>query len=221
MNADLTQALMKEIGTLNKKAKPRKKKNPSEFYPTPEWVTTAFLQSGRLPLGASYLQQWLEPCAGDGAIISATNRYFASQKMTAPTWTGVELRADLAKTAAARCPTAEITCGDALATPLATYDCVLTNPPFSLAEELYHRLRPLTRYLVFLLRVGWLESTCRQDLLASDLPDVGIISPRPSFTQGGNDNATYGWLVWGPERQTTSRFWICKLKPPERQIALL
>ena len=221
MNADLTQAIMQEIGTLNKKAKPRKKKNPSEFYPTPEWVVTAFLQSGRLPLGASFMQRWLEPCAGDGAIIAATNRYHGSLGMIAPTWTGVELRADLAKLAAARCPGAQITCGDALATPLATYDCVLTNTPFSLAEEFYHRLRPLTRYLVLLLRVGWLESTCRQELLANDLPDVGLVSPRPSFSSGGNDLATYAWLVWGPERQAISRFWICKLKPPVRQMPLL
>ncbi len=203
---------------MSEAAKPRNKDNLSEFFPTPLNVTTAFLRSGRIPLTGRFL----EPCAGDGAIIAATERYCAETGIAAPTWTGVELRNDLATMATQRCPHATIVCGDALTTPIpARLDCILSNPPFSLAELLYQRLRPLAPYLVFLLRIGWLESTCRQDLLANDLPSVGMISPRPSFSQSGNDNASYAFCVWGPERRTTSDFFMIRTKPPERQIALL
>jgi len=196
--------------------KPRNKKNPSEFYPTPLPVVTAFAQSGRIPLEGAFL----EPCAGNGNIILGFNRYCASIGIQGPTWTGIEILPELAKTARLRCPHAEILCGNALTAPVSTQTTIITNPPFSLAEALYHRLRPLSTYLVFLLRVGWLESDCRQELLKNDLPELGIISPRPSFSEAGNDNATYGWMLWGPERNTESKLWMCRTKPTS-QLGLL
>lgn len=196
----------KKTSEISSTPKPRKKSNATEFYPTPIPVATAFARSGRIPLTGRFL----EPCIGQGAIVTGINRYCLSKAIPAPIWTGIELHPELAKTATVRCPQASIFCGSALTAPLDTYDVIITNPPFSLAAALYQRLRPLSTYLVFLLRVGWLESGCRQELLSKDVPALGLISPRPSFSESGNDNATYAWMVWGPERKTSSEFWICR-----------
>lgn len=196
--------------------KPRNKKNATEFYPTPIPVVTAFAASGRIPLEGSFL----EPCVGHGAIITGFSRHCKQNGLAGPQWTGVELHPELAKTAQVRCPNAKIFCDDAVTYPFESYDVIITNPPFSLAEHLYQRLRHRSKYLVFLLRVGWLEADCRQHILSKDLPALGIISPRPSFSEGGNDNATYAWMVWGPERKTTSEFWIVNTKDDGQQPLL-
>jgi hypothetical protein len=52
----------------------------SEFYPTPPWVVHRILGRLALPSG-----EWLEPSAGDGAIVRAVNR-------SGVRWTLCELR---------------------------------------------------------------------------------------------------------------------------------
>lgn len=197
--------------------KPRNKKNATEFYPTPIPVAKTFAASGIIPLEGRFL----EPCVGQGAIIQGFSRHCQQNGIEGPSWTGVELLPNLANVARTRCPKAIILCADALQHSFEPYDVIITNPPFSLAEALYHRLRPLCSYLVFLLRVGWLEADCRQDeLLSKDLPALSVISPRPSFSEGGNDNATYAWMVWSPERRTVSEFRIIRTQDDYIQPSL-
>ena len=41
-----------------------------DYYPTPSWCVRALLETVDLPTGT-----WLEPTAGDGAIIRAVDEY--------------------------------------------------------------------------------------------------------------------------------------------------
>jgi hypothetical protein len=64
--------------------------------------------------------------------------------------------------------------------------------------------------VVFLLRMGWLEAggsqrTAEKALWLPDrVPDLYLLQRRPSFVKGptgGNDSATYAWMVWRRTRK--------------------
>lgn len=87
---------------------------------------------------------------------------------------------------------------------------IVTNPPFSLAEEFVHeslRILPPGGKLAAILPLVWLSgfSSKRDWMPASPLKTVYVISPRPSMPPGrvieagvkpGNGTKDYAWLVW-------------------------
>jgi hypothetical protein len=76
---------------------------------------------------------------------------------------------------------------------------VITNPPYSLAEEFVRHSRELYPHadLVFLLRIAFLASDGRQALWRDlGTPDLYVLPNRPSFTGKGTDSADYAWFVW-------------------------
>lgn len=174
-------------------ANPRNPANPTEFYPSPQWSVRRLCGSGLIPMGGRFL----EPCAGDGAIIRAINLYCEEKRRPPPHWQAIELREDLCAHLRQRLPGIPLLQGDALRAPWPTdIDALVTNPPFSLGEALWRRAREKVGYLALLMRIGWLEPKCRARLFHDDMPDIGILSPRPSFVGGKMDNAVYSWLVW-------------------------
>lgn len=174
---------------------------PADYYPTPAWCVHRLLERVTLPDG-----EWLEPAAGDGAIIRAVKDCLPSQIIG---WTAVELRAEC-KPSLLAAGVDGVNCFaggyDFLAGHLAgaEFDVSITNPPFSLAEEFVREVLAVSRYVAMLLRINFLGSAKRRALFATEIPDIYVLPNRPSFTGKGTDATEYAWFVWGPERGRTS-----------------
>jgi hypothetical protein len=177
-------------------AKGRKKKSGEatetpehEFYPTPAWCTQRLLQHVELPGG-----EWLEPSAGDGAIIRAVNA--AREDVW---WDATELRAEaLPFLESTR---AHVTICDFLRLAHDThvgYHVALGNPPFSLAAQFVLESLKRAEQVVMLLRLNFLgSSNDRRNLFEqAGMPDVYVLPERPSFTGNGTDACEYAWMRW-------------------------
>lgn len=81
-----------------------------------------------------------------------------------------------------------------------SYDLILGNPPYSLAEEhTKHALALRSRcgVVAFLLRLAFLESEKRIPFWKQfPASKIYVLSERPSFTGGGTDNAAYALFTW-------------------------
>jgi hypothetical protein len=164
-----------------------------DYYATPAWCVRALLASVQLPGG-----RWLEPAAGDGAIIHAV----------------LEQRRDVSFAACEIDETHQKpleSAGAALiriddfvslerwepvpVTPY--YRVVVTNPPFSQSLEFVEACLRRAPIVVMLLRLNWLASQKRNPFLREHTPSVYILPRRPSFTGTGTDATDYAWMVWG------------------------
>ena len=166
-------------------------RSPLEFYPTPLWCLSRFLDKKVLPVGS-----WLDAGAGDGALIRATQEHVDYGSRVR--WTAAELQPDFAPALQLLTGRAPII-GDFLTTPLPTtpFDVVIANPPFSLATEFLHVARQHASKVCFLLRLNFLSGGARSLWLTGDAPDVYVVADRPSFTPDGqSDSTAYAWMVW-------------------------
>lgn len=149
-----------------------------DVYETPTWAVRRLLDA--YPFSSA--RRFLEPFAATGKIISAFRGYSPSHEAG---WTAVELRESchdvLFEHASenhnldrALCPTDFFE----FAKTAGGYDAIVTNPPFSLAEECIRGCLPLAGDVAMLLRLNFWPH------LADDLPGA-IVMPlpeRPSFT---------------------------------------
>ncbi len=83
-------------------------------------------------------------------------------------------------------------------------DCIVTNPPFSIAQEIADHALTLCSELFLLQRINWLGSQKRSVWWRNHEPDcLFILSKRPSFTdngitgRSGTDSCEYAWFYWG------------------------
>jgi hypothetical protein len=164
-------------------------RTPADFYPTPAWCVWRLLEARALPGG-----RWLEPCAGTGAIVQAVQDH-----RTDVQWTTIELREACRETLTGLdCrPTVHIRDfvehGDE-----ALYDVVITNPPYSCAQQVLTRAMALAPTVVMLLRLNFLASAGRAGFMREHPPDVYVLPNRPSFDGKGTDSIEYAWFVWRP-----------------------
>lgn len=162
-----------------------------DFYATPAWVTARILKALDLPGGL-----WLEPSAGEGAIIAAVNARRPDVK-----WCAVEV--DGSREAAIKSAGANwVLIGDFLAERPANvvrYPVCLGNPPFTLAARFVSQALEAADRVIFLLRLNFLESQERIPFFARvGCPDVYVLPDRPSFTGGGTDSTAYAWMEFRP-----------------------
>lgn len=76
---------------------------------------------------------------------------------------------------------------------------IVTNPPFSKAEEFLTTALSMTDHVMFLLRVGFLGSIRRHKLLNDHPPRaMFVLSKRPRFVNGRSDASEYAWISWSP-----------------------
>ena len=75
-------------------------------------------------------------------------------------------------------------------------DIIFTNPPYKIAQEFIEHSLQLADKVVMLLRLNFLESKKRAVFLSTHVPDIYVLSKRPSFTGGGTDATAYAWFVW-------------------------
>lgn len=182
----------------------RRRGGEHDDYSTPAWCVHRLLDYAglrRSPCASwSTSGRWLEPAAGEGAIIRAVNEWHRRKVLRAPAWTAIEIR-----TVAVN----ELRSIDGLdvramsffeAPAVAGTQVVITNPPYLLAQrfvEHAHALYPGAA-LAFLLRLNFAASEGRVGFFRAHPPTVLVIPNRPSFTGDGRSDATeYAWFLWG------------------------
>lgn len=163
----------------------------ADWYPTPPWCTHRLLDAVRLPSG-----DWLEPSAGDGAIMQAVNAVRPGVR-----WTACDVRPECEPTL--RMLTERVVIGDFLRQRWERrFDVAILNPPYSLALPFVERCRSLAEHVVALLRLNWLASEERASWLRRFPPSVYVLPNRPSFTGEGTDATDYAWLHWSGRSPT-------------------
>ncbi|MCL6455072.1 MAG: hypothetical protein K6T78_15805 [Alicyclobacillus sp.] len=162
------------------------KRHPYDSYSTPAWCTEAIAKQIHWHDGCVDV---LEPCIGDGAIADV----LLSKYVDYVEW-------------------AEITKGrDFLTYDFGrTFDFILTNPPFSLAQEFIDKSLTIANCVVMLLRINFLASRQRKEWWQKHPPTaIHVLTRRPSFTGKGTDATDYGWFVWDATgRQKRGLYWL-------------
>lgn len=175
------------------------KRSDADFYATPKWTVARLLEAlPIIPLG----QNWIEPGAGEGAIIRAVGEHFAGQ--WSPNWTAVEMRPecahDLAVAGAHNVATLNFLALGDLGPP--RFDVAMGNPPFSLAMEFVRKSREIARATIFLLRLDFIGSAKRTEFFRSDMPDVFVLPNRPCFVISVSCKAKCGYAqTFDPKRR--------------------
>jgi len=182
-DTDALRARIAELEAIVGKRARRKKRHPDDFYETPQWCVAEILR--RLPDGAVF-----DPCAGTGAILRAcilAGRYAH----------GVELDAGRASSPVSGVGS-RLSQGDGLAALEGDHPLIVMNPPFkSLEGWLRAAVRP-GRVVAVLMKISVMAAQTRKALFEKiGMPDVFVLTRRPSFTGQGSDMAEYGWFVWG------------------------
>jgi hypothetical protein len=182
-------------------------RSPADFYATPEWCVRRLLEEVPLPGG-----RWLEPAAGDGAIIRATSRDDV-------VWTAWEIRETEATSLQKSVSGSDVHIGDFVEAARTgelrerRFDVAITNPPFRLAQEFIDGCLSCADTVVMLLRLNYLASKGRWQFMRGNTPDVYVLPNRPSFTGGKTDSIEYAWFVWPRERRTEGKVRVLGLRP--------
>jgi len=185
----------------------------ADFYPTPAFCVTRLLE--RVPLPGGY---WLEPGAGEGALIRAVDHLRDDVK-----WRAVELRKECKR--GLRKLTKRVTIGSFLS-PLPMlrangkkYRVALGNPPFRLAMEFVQQGLRSADYVVMLLRLNFIGSVKRSNFFCKHMPDIYVLPNRPSFAASGKtDSIEYAWFLWPPKRRRrTGKIELLATTPPEER----
>jgi hypothetical protein len=147
---------------------------------------------------------WLEPCAGDGAIVKAV------QAWRSPTgvgyedisWIVAEIREEC-REPLSRLPDLVIppAIGDFLSDEgiERIADVALGNPPYKHAGAFLEACIRKARHVCLLLRLNFLESQERWTVMRNAPPDVYVLPNRPSFDGKGTDATAYAWMHWDAE----------------------
>jgi hypothetical protein len=197
------QSPEREGGLVVKKKRPirRKKKHVRpklDFFETPAWCVHALLRG--VSIGGGTI---LDAGAGRGAITRVLRGLENPQRSKLTVVTGIEINPALA--AEARDEGLPVATGDflqILKQPLLPafdpVDVVIGNPPFRFAEDFVLAAMRRACRVIFLLPLGFLASQGRAAFLRQNMPDVYILSKRPSFTKNGrHDRIDYAWFDWG------------------------
>jgi hypothetical protein len=181
-------------------------RSPADYYITPAWCVERLLEVLELPGGP-----WLEPAAGDGAIIRAVRRRDID-------WTAWELRNEERAVLVGAVPPTSVHIGDFLEASRAgkvrpkEFEVAITNPPFRLAQEFIDAGIRHARTTIMLLRLNYLASKARWPFMTTRAPDVYVLPNRPSFVGGKTDSVEYAWFVWSQERRTSGRIRVLGLR---------
>lgn len=165
----------------------------SDRYMTPQALADTIV--ARLLSDRWISDRWmrvLEPSAGHGAFVRAVRRALPGAHITAN-----DIVNDVSRWYEAGADAARV--GGFLGIG-GSCDLIIGNPPFIEAEaHTRHALSLLNPdgVLVFLLRVGFLESMERAEFWQQHpVHCLYVLSERPSFTGGGTDASAYGLFVW-------------------------
>ena len=159
-------------------------KEVNEAYFTPDWLCSAIIP---------YIKPWmpqkprvLEPACGRGSVSDA-----------AKTLLGASV--DSVDIVDYGYPSTIV--GDFLElVPVPAYDLIISNPPYSLAQDFVEHAMKFRRddksVVAMLLRVSFLGSQKRASWLRANTPSIYVTPRRPCFVNGRSDSAEYAWFVW-------------------------
>lgn len=180
-----------------KKEKKSAMRHEADFYPTPQPLCSAIVQtvSRILPYDPEVL---IEPSAGMGPFVRELRGEFPLKDIIA-----VDIDGGFA-TACTESGATEFVVSDwveyVTKKQAGVKALVIGNPPFSLAQEhIFAALSSLKQgsWVVQLLRMSFFGSQKRIDFWARrDLKHLIPLSKRPKFKKKGSDNSEYGIYVW-------------------------
>lgn len=173
-------------------------REPYDTYATPAWTVVRLLEELELPGG-----KWLEPCAGEGAIVN-----IVSSLRSDVSWNTVEIRPECEGNLQEIPTVQSCKIGNFLedsSTPT-DYSVLFTNPPYNCAIDFVKRGLEVADHVVMLLRLNFIASKNRQPFMRENPPDVYVLSNRPSFKGKGKTDATeYCWMHWQRRLQGSLR----------------
>lgn len=182
-------------------------KDSRDDFPTPPWATRALIEHVLLPRTPDLREQsCLEPACGAGHMDKVLREYFATTSASDVFDYGYGKVADF--------QTAPY--------GVASFDWVITNPPFNLAEDFIGRARKIARRGVAILaRTVFIESVGRFERLFSPNPPAAFAQfvERVPMVKGRLDKKAstatgYAWFVWlNDDVSATELVWI----PPCRK----
>jgi len=183
------------MGTASGRNKEGNERDPHDYYPTPPWCIYRALE--KIPLNPKGL--WFEPASGNGALVHAVDQWCKDKGKTAPKWMTNDIRHDAV---------ADYYKDFTTISALKFYqdfdiDVFITNPPFALADRFLehalklHNAQGQPPIIVMLLRMQWMATHGRADMMQRHTPTLAILPDRPNFTVTGNsDMCEYAWHVW-------------------------
>lgn len=150
-------------------------RNDADFYVTPEGAFKPLIPW--LPRQTYF---W-EPCCGDGRLI----RWLRESGREAG---GADLN-----------PRPEWPCDPVdFLEDESPRNFIITNPPFSRAQECVDRALSNSTEVMMLLRLNFLGAQKRREWWRMNEPSaLFVLSARPDFTGGGGDSCEYAWFYWG------------------------
>lgn len=89
--------------------------------------------------------------------------------------------------------------------PEPVFDLIITNPPYSFAQEFIERAKlwrkSTNSLIVMLLRINFLGSQKRAKWLRDNVPSLAVSPRRPSMGlnkkgKKGTDATEYAWFIW-------------------------
>jgi hypothetical protein len=194
------------------------KRRAFDTYITPSWAVDRLLDVVTLPGG-----DWLEPCAGTGAIISAVEA-----RRNDVRWAAVEIqeqyRENLMKLECHTPLRGDV--GDFLTMPFEErvypplFAVCVINPPYEFASEFILKCRKLAGVTAVLTRVNFLSSKERAEFFRAWMPDIYVLPNRPDFTGEGGDSTEYCWMVFHQMRVSNrGMIQVLALTPPAERKA--
>jgi hypothetical protein len=157
-----------------------------DFYPTPEWATEALLWRIRDQLNGTV---W-EPACGNGAISKVVHSFIEDGHCKASKVVSSDLNSFGYGIS-----------GQDFLKARRTVDCIVTNPPYSLATEFIVHARKLAGLVAMLLPLRYLEGVDRFERIYSnrDLEKMFVLSRKPNFRNdvaGSTGLLSMAWFVW-------------------------
>lgn len=169
------------------------KRNESDFYPTPPDVTFALMKRLGIP---KWMWIW-EPACGEGHIVNELHREGYQNVLATDIQNGIDF----------------LTCNISDF----TYRWIITNPPFSLAEQFIRRCHESRMPFALLLKSQYWHSKKRYSLF-KEIPPSSIypLTWRPDFlfkSRGkGSPLMDVMWCVWDKD----AKFGETVYRPLER-----
>lgn len=172
----------------------------SDFYSTPSWAVRRLLEApivmrllARRSGGTPGLV--LDPCAGDGSLIRAARPLLPNYAFSA-----IELREEMDRPLSrVMQPSESIAITNYLETDTEA-DFILTNPPYSLAQEFIVKARHDASCVFMLLRLNFLASKTRHQFWKEHMPwGIFVLPNRPGFDDrkpGKTDATEYCWMAF-------------------------
>lgn len=190
-----------------------------DFYPTPEKYVHSFLRKWKPEFLPN--DKWLEPCAGNGAIIRAVNDYCSDREFVEPEWTAVEIQSieSIPRQTTLRGniyaewhqPQDFLTWQPNRNSRRKQFDVAISNPPFEIAMPIIEHSMELAHEVAMLLRLDYLGSQERADFHEANPADLYKLRSRPAFINGKTDSCEYAWFVWSDRAGVGGRWFMLDL----------